>query len=111
MKRAATAFLCLLGAALSLGACEGDGSTSSGGAGYAYAACNQYASCEACTPIQGCGWCYKDDGAGVCADDPNDCATATSFRWTWEPTGCRVTADAGVNLSDGSSKSQNAEQD
>jgi hypothetical protein len=89
--------------ALSLIACEEDKGSS--GSGYGYAACRQYDSCETCTPVAGCGWCYKDDGTGMCADDPNDCAAATAFRWTWEPTGCRVTADAGVNAIDAASES------
>ena len=78
---------------------------------YAYAACQQSTSCEACTPLPGCGWCYKEDGTGMCADDPNDCAASTSFRWTWEPTGCRVTADASVNESDAAAQSDGPASD
>lgn len=89
-------------AALTLGACE------SGSSGpryaYVYSGCNQYPSCETCTPAAGCGWCDKNDGTGICADDPNDCAASTVFRWTWEPSGCRIFADAGVNASDAASQ-------
>jgi hypothetical protein len=90
--------------ALSLGACEGDGSSSGRGYGYVVVGCNQYTSCEACTPFPGCGWCDKDDGTGMCADDPNDCAASTVFRWTWEPSGCHVLADAAVGPSDAASQ-------
>jgi hypothetical protein len=58
--------------------------------------CNQYASCGACTPVNGCGWCTTGVGQGTCASDPNECANATAFSWTWEPDGCFVAADAGV---------------
>ena len=106
MTRRSAVARCLVAVpALLLGACEGDNSTSSGATyGYSYYACYQYTSCAACTPVLGCGWCDKADGTGMCADDPNDCAAASTFRWTWEPTGCHVTADAGVNANDASSE-------
>ena len=87
-------------AALALGACEGDTSDTGSGYVYPYAACNQYTSCASCTPVLGCGWCDKNDGTGMCAEDPNDCATSSVFRWTWDSSGCRVVADAGVNAGD-----------
>jgi hypothetical protein len=57
--------------------------------------CHQFASCATCTPVVGCGWCYQSDGTGLCAAGPDECATS-SFDWTWEATGCRVTSDAAV---------------
>ena len=71
MKRAMIVCLVPAGAALLLGACD-DGS-SGGGTVYAYVACNQFSSCETCTPVIGCGWCaersqrhrcYGQGGAG-----------------------------------------------
>ena len=58
-------------------------------------ACYQYSSCGSCTPVAGCGWCYNSDGTGQCAAGPGACTT-TEFTWTWNPDGCRATADAGV---------------
>ncbi len=60
-------------------------------------ACHLYASCGACTPVEGCGWCYDSNGAGQCASDPDFCATQ-EFTWTWDPSGCRVEADAGISI-------------
>jgi len=84
--------------ALLFGACanESGGGPPSywGGADYA-ADCSQFASCNACTPINGCGWCYNSDGTGTCAASPDQCPTQ-SFSWTWDPDGCRVVADADV---------------
>jgi hypothetical protein len=84
-----------LAASLALGAC---GSNSSGATyesgGYAYVdGCQTFASCQACTPQDGCGWCYNADGTGQCASSPDQCATE-EFEWTWNPSGCRVAATA-----------------
>jgi hypothetical protein len=74
--------------------------------GYAYGGaggpgCRQYTTCGACTPVLGCGWCQTGVGKGMCADDPNDCAGATAFSWTWDPTGCFAPiADASVTIPD-----------
>ena len=99
MKRSAIAIVLLSPVALLVGACNDHGTSGGGRTAYgnAYVGCSQYTSCEACTPVNGCGWCDKVDGTGMCADDPNDCASASAFRWTWDPMGCRVTADAGVS--------------
>jgi hypothetical protein len=66
------------------------------GGGGGWAECEQYTTCGACTPVSGCGWCQASDGTGLCADDPSACAGAQQFSWTWDPSGCRVTADASV---------------
>ncbi len=79
--------------AIPLGACSSDGGQ--GANPPAVTDCAQFTSCAACTPVIGCGWCYDSDGTGACAPGPNGCATP-SFSWTWNPSGCRVTAEAGV---------------
>jgi hypothetical protein len=93
----------LLFVALPLGACSedtGDGRAFSAGRAREHGACLQYTSCATCTPVVGCGWCYLADGTGKCADDPDDCP-GTAFSWTWEPSGCHVAAEAGVNAIEG----------
>ena len=57
--------------------------------------CAAYASCESCTPIPGCGWCFDSNGTGQCASDPDSCSTP-AFSWTWNSDGCRIAADAGA---------------
>ena len=85
----------MAGAALVLGACEND-SADDGGYAYGYHdACHQFASCGTCTPVDGCGWCFDSNGTGMCAASPDECATPV-FSWTWNPSGCRVPADAGA---------------
>jgi hypothetical protein len=79
---------------LALAACGNDGGGVDAGpdfAGY----CSAFVSCETCTPANGCGWCYDSNGTGTCAASPDECPTL-SFSWTWDPSGCRVTADASV---------------
>jgi hypothetical protein len=87
----------MLAAALVVGACgpgdEDYGSVSYGG-GYSDG-CRRFASCSACTPVNGCGWCFDSDGTGICAASPDECVTP-AFSWTWNPSGCRVAADAGA---------------
>ena len=86
------AFAC----ALVIGACNGgDDSTATSYGGYAgYSdGCQAFTSCTACTPVNGCGWCFDSDGRGMCAASPDECATP-AFSWTWNPSGCRVAADA-----------------
>jgi Plexin repeat len=72
--------------------------------------CGQYTSCGTCTPVLGCGWCSTGD-KGLCAAQPNDCAAAMSFDWTWETSGCPA-GDAGVasaaDASDGVDSSSDA---
>lgn len=70
-----------------------------GGRGATAAQCAQKTSCGTCTPVLGCGWCQLEGGAGRCVDDPDDCADQSTFTWTWEPTGCRTSADAGASIS------------
>jgi hypothetical protein len=62
-----------------------------------YDSCHAYSSCQSCTPIWGCGWCFDSNGSGQCVSDPGYCATS-AFSWTWNPDGCRVAADAGVGF-------------
>jgi hypothetical protein len=90
MKRALAAAVLAGGVALALGACSGDddggygfSASSGGGTG----ACQQYTTCGTCTPVDGCGWCFTANG-GACASGPDQCASASEFSWTWDPTGC-----------------------
>src|SRR5580700_1901299 len=80
---------------LALAACGNDGGNGVDAgpdpAGY----CSAFVSCETCTPANGCGWCYDSNGTGTCAASPDECPTL-AFSWTWDPSGCRVTADASV---------------
>jgi hypothetical protein len=88
------AFAC----ALVIGACNGgDDSTATSFGGYAGygGGCQMFTSCTACTPVPGCGWCFDSDGNGMCAPSPDECATP-AFSWTWNPSGCRVAADASI---------------
>jgi hypothetical protein len=85
-----------LAGALVVGACNGgdDSSASFGGySAYGGNGCQQFSSCSACTPVAGCGWCFDSDGSGMCAASPDQCATP-AFSWTWNPSGCRIAADA-----------------
>jgi len=58
--------------------------------------CEQLTSCATCTPVLGCGWCQAGD-KGLCAEDPNACARAASFSWTWELATCPAELDAGAD--------------
>jgi hypothetical protein len=83
--------------ALAVGACGDDSRASDDGAwGGTSTVCHQYSSCESCTPVVGCGWCYTGGGSGMCASDPDECSKSTTFTWTWEKTGCHVAPDASV---------------
>ncbi len=59
--------------------------------------CEAQTSCDACTPILGCGWCQYEDGSGSCATGPEACKQL-AFRWNWEPVACPATgpSDGGV---------------
>jgi hypothetical protein len=83
---------------VALGACDSGSASSSAGAEFGggtgpFSSCSQFASCDLCTPVTGCGWCYNSDGTGACTPGPGEC-TSSTFTWTWKPDGCRVTADA-----------------
>jgi hypothetical protein len=74
-----------------------------GGSGYGYQPpgprgprrCEQFTTCGTCTPVLGCGWCWTGD-KGLCTDQPNACAGATSFDWTWDLAECPATGDGGA---------------
>jgi hypothetical protein len=77
-----------------LAACEADSTQTDPPYSYGYYdGCRQYASCGTCTPVLGCGWCFDSDGTGECVSTPAACSTPV-FSWTWNPSGCRVPADA-----------------
>ncbi len=62
--------------------CSGGGTSSSGGGG----AC-QYASCGACTPVDGCGWC---GGSNQCVPGNNTgpVSGTCGSGWSWLPNEC-----------------------
>jgi hypothetical protein len=64
------------------------------GGGY-YGYCEQFSTCDECTPIIGCGWCTYGSGQGICLSEPSACR-AQQFSWTWEQKGCGVKPDAGT---------------
>ena len=80
---------------LALAACGNDGGNGVDAGSDLTGYCSGFVSCETCTPANGCGWCYDSNGTGTCAASPDECPTQ-SFSWTWDPSGCRVTADASV---------------
>jgi hypothetical protein len=92
MNRAYAIVLTSLIAVVS-GACDDHGGSStsasgpSGGgpAGSAYG-CGAYTTCASCTPIPGCGWCFRANRS-LCASDPDQCGNQ-EFTWTWDPSGC-----------------------
>jgi len=75
--------------AVAMGACD----DSSSGSGYDVtgstgpAGCSSYITCDTCTPVNGCGWCFNGTG-GLCASDPDQCSSASEFTWTWNQSGC-----------------------
>jgi hypothetical protein len=86
-------------AVLALVACDSGGYYDNGaGSGY-YDYCQQFATCGACTPVLGCGWCTYGNAQGVCLSDPDFCTTQ-QFSWTWEPKGCSAGGDAGTTTED-----------
>ena len=103
MKRVVVAALTASAIALLVFACD-DGGYFDDSYGYSNGGqvfCPQYDSCETCTPVVGCGWCFTSDGRGTCHSGPDRCE-GTAFGWTWETTGCRVSADASVAPQDAS---------
>jgi hypothetical protein len=80
--------------ALLLGACIDSGGYEPGSS-YGQIDCTQFTSCGTCTPVLGCGWCSMGS-KGACVDQPNACARAENFYWTWELDGCPGAGDAGV---------------
>jgi Plexin repeat len=56
--------------------------------------CSKFTACRGCTLALGCGWCSSGPD-GICVSEPNVCAGATTFSWTWEASGCPGAVDAG----------------
>jgi hypothetical protein len=78
-----------------LGGCIVDnGSGGNGGYSSNPYGCAAYTTCGSCTPIQGCGWCSVG-AAGWCVSDPDQCAGAPAFEWTWVQSGCPGDTDGG----------------
>jgi hypothetical protein len=87
MKRFLGAFLLAAAVGVAFGACD-DSSGGDYGSGGSGVDCSPYTSCDTCTPVAGCGWCFNASG-GACASDPDQCAAATNeFTWTWNQSGC-----------------------
>jgi len=90
MNRFLSALLFGGAVAVAMGACD-----DSSGGGYGYGGggggngdpCNANATCDTCTPVQGCGWCFNSTG-GLCASSPDECSSASEFTWTWNQSGC-----------------------
>jgi hypothetical protein len=105
MNRLIALLLSASSVALLLAACDAGGSWGNwgygAGNGGATSTCSANKSCETCTPVSGCGWCTAPNGSGVCSPNPDDCPTE-QFSWTWDPSGCRVIADASIVPSDAS---------
>jgi hypothetical protein len=95
MNRSLATAVAVSAVTLGIAACEGDGRHGRD-RDFDDDPCNSYSSCETCTPILGCGWCYKSDGTGACAASSIECEAAPAFSWTWDPTGCHAGADASV---------------
>jgi hypothetical protein len=87
MNRFLGAFLLAGTVAVAAGACDDSSSGDYYGNGGGDD-CSANTTCDTCTPVQGCGWCFNA-GGGVCASSPDECAAATSeFTWTWSQSGC-----------------------
>jgi hypothetical protein len=99
MKRIFSSVFFASAIAIAAAACDSgdDGYGEIYGGGYGY--CAGATTCGACTPLNGCGWCFNADGTGTCTSSPDECTTP-EFSWTWDPSGCRETADAGVVVPD-----------
>ena len=82
--------------ALTLGGCIVDDGSGSGGTYTPAQNCAAYVTCGTCTPVLGCGWCSVG-AAGVCVTDPDQCAGAPAFSWTWVQSGCPGEADGGTS--------------
>jgi len=93
MKRALIGIALASGLAVVLGACSdhdrhGD---EGGGASTMMDPSSAYSSCDTCTPVVGCGWCFSTGGELGCASGPESCG-ATGDTWDWDPTGCTLAA-------------------
>jgi hypothetical protein len=79
--------------ALTVGGCIADDGSGSNGTNTADPyGCQRHTTCGSCTPVLGCGWCTIAD-KGLCVADPDQCAAAPAFQWTWELSGCPPVPD------------------
>ncbi len=106
MKRVRSLLVTAAAVCALLAACSDQTVSSPGGA---VDMCASYASCGACTPVPGCGFCFSASsrGGGACTSDPTTCAPSL---WTWDPTGCGLlahptVADGGASSTDASDAS------
>jgi hypothetical protein len=94
MKRLFGALILAAGVCVTVGACDSS-SGSDHGYGYEYgygygggSTCAAYTTCDTCTPVNGCGWCFTIVG-GACASSPDECSSDSGeFTWTWNQSGC-----------------------
>ena len=96
MKKLTLALAGVVLVAASLAGCiENDGRRYGG---YYYPTCQKFKTCDGCTRALGCGWCMSGND-GLCVNEPNQCATALSFSFNWEPSGCpgATATDGGVD--------------
>src|SRR4051794_20402163 len=84
-----------LGVAVALAACDDQGGHRRVHGRQPQAACGVQSTCGTCTPVLGCGWCFRP-GGGHCVDDPSDCAY-DSTGFTWDPPGCGTDGGAEVD--------------
>jgi hypothetical protein len=80
--------------ALTVGGCIDDDGRGYGGRRI-HTDCSKFTACRGCTLALGCGWCSSGQD-GICVSEPNVCAGATTFSWTWEASGCPGAVDAGT---------------
>jgi hypothetical protein len=85
----------MVGAVCSLSCESTDGYYGQPQGGYQPFSCEQLTSCATCTPVLGCGWCQSGD-KGLCTSEPDRCAGAASFSWTWELAFCPAAPDGGA---------------
>jgi hypothetical protein len=93
MRRLLGLFLAASTIAIGLAACDDDSGLYGYPSRYGGDYCRVYTSCDTCTPVAGCGWCFIGN-KGACVAHPDECAGVSAFSWTWDPTGCHVGADA-----------------
>ncbi|HVR61062.1 MAG TPA: hypothetical protein VMU50_04140, partial [Polyangia bacterium] len=97
MKKLTLAMAGVALAAAVLGGCIDDNGHHNGGY-YYYPTCQKFRTCDGCTKALGCGWCTSGND-GLCVREPNECASVSSFSFTWEPSGCPggAATDGGID--------------
>lgn len=96
MKKLTLALAGLALVAASLAGCIDDRGRRHGGS--LGPTCEKFRACDSCTRTLGCGWCMSGS-QGLCVSEPNECASALSFSFNWDPSGCPggSAADGGID--------------